>query len=45
MGWAMDTDSINPAFIIDEAVDLSMRLTGTAFSRQHIPSKNPTHYQ
>lgn len=34
----MDTYSINPASIIDEAVDLSMRLTGTdfrsAYSRQ-----------
>ena len=24
MGWAMDTYSINPAFIIDEAIDLSL---------------------
>ena len=41
----MDTSSINPASIIDEAVDLSMRLTGTDFSCQHIPVKNPTHHQ
>ena len=36
----MDTSSINPASIIDETVDLSMR-----FSGQHIPDKNPTHHQ
>lgn len=34
----MDTSSINPASIIDETVDLSMRLAGTdfrsAYSRQ-----------
>ena len=40
----MDTSSINPASIIDEAVDLSMRLAGTDFP-QHIPDKNPTHHQ
>ena len=27
----MDTSSINPASIIDETVDLSMRLAGTDF--------------
>ena len=35
----MDTDSINPAFIIDEAVDLSMRLTGTDFPVSIFPRK------
>ena len=37
MGWAMDTYSINPAFIIDEAIDLSTRLFWHGISRQHIP--------
>ena len=35
----MDTYSINPASIIDEAVDLSMRLTGTDFPVSIFPSK------
>lgn len=35
----MDTSSINPASIIDEAVDLSMRLTGTDFPVSIFPSK------
>ena len=41
----MDTYSINPVSIIDEAIDLSTRLSGSAFPRQHIPqNKNPTHH-
>ena len=36
----MDTSSINPASIIDEAVDLSMRLTGTDFPVSIFPSKS-----
>ena len=35
----MDTYSINPASIIDEAVDLSMRLTGTDFPVSVFPTK------
>ena len=35
----MDTYSINPASIIDEAVDLSMRLTGTDFPVSIFPTK------
>ena len=35
----MDTYSINPASIIDEAVDLSMRLTGTDFPISIFPTK------
>ena len=35
----MDTSSINPASIIDEAVDLSMRLTGTDFPVSVFPTK------
>ena len=35
----MDTYSINPASIIDEAVDLSMRLTGTDFPVSIFTSK------
>ena len=34
----MDTYSINPASIIDEAVDLSMRLTGTDFPISIFPT-------
>ena len=35
----MDTSSINPASIIDEAVDLSMRLAGTDFPVSIFPTK------
>ena len=35
----MDTYSINPASIIDEAVDLSMRLTGTDFPVSIFPTR------
>ena len=35
----MDTYSINPASIIDEAVDLSMRLAGTDFPVSIFPNK------
>ena len=35
----MDTYSINPAFIIDEAIDLSTRLSGTAFPVSIFPVK------
>ena len=35
----MDTYSINPASIIDEAVDLSMRLAGTDFPISIFPTK------
>lgn len=35
----MNTYSINPASIIDEAVDLSMRLTGTDFPVSIFPTK------
>ena len=35
----MDTYSINPASIIDEAVDLSMRLAGTDFPVSIFPTK------
>ena len=35
----MDTYSINPASTIDEAVDLSMRLTGTDFPVSIFPTK------
>ena len=35
----MDTSSINPASIIDEAVDLSMRLAGTDFPVSVFPTK------
>lgn len=36
----MDTYSINPASIIDEAVDLSMRLAGTDFPISIFPTKS-----
>lgn len=39
MDIAMDTSSINPASIIDEAVDLSMRLAGTDFPISIFPTK------
>lgn len=39
IGVAMDTSSINPASNIDEAVDLSMRLTGTDFPVSIFPTK------
>ena len=39
----MDTYSINPVSIIDEAIDLSTRLSGTAFPVS-IPKQNPTHH-
>ena len=39
MGVAMDTYSINPASIIDEAVDLSMRLAGSDFPISIFPTK------
>ena len=35
----MDTYSINPASIIDEAIDLSTRLSGTAFPISIFPTK------
>lgn len=35
----MDTSSINPASIIDEAVDLSMRLAGTDFPISIFPTR------
>lgn len=35
----MDTYSINPTSIIDEAVDLSMRLAGTDFPVSIFPTK------
>ena len=35
----MDTYSINPASIIDEAIDLSTRLSGTAFPVSIFPNK------
>mgnify|MGYP002088354548 CR=1 FL=1 len=35
----MDTSSINPASIIDEAIDLSTRLSGTAFPVSIFPAK------
>ena len=35
----MDTYSINPASIIDEAIDLSTRLSGTAFPVSIFPTK------
>ena len=35
----MDTSSINPASIIDETVDLSMRLAGTDFPVSIFPTK------
>lgn len=35
----MDTYSINPASIIDEAIDLSTRLSGTAFPISVFPAK------
>lgn len=35
----MDTYSINPASIIDEAIDLSTRLSGTAFPISIFPAK------
>ena len=35
----MDTSSINPASIIDEAVDLSMRLAGTDFPVSIFPTR------
>lgn len=35
----MDTHSINPASIIDEAIDLSTRLSGTAFPVSIFPAK------
>ena len=40
MGWTMDIYSINPASIIDEAIDLSTRLSGTAFPVCIFPAKN-----
>ena len=39
MSRTMDTSSINPASIIDEAVDLSMRLAGTDFPVSIFPTK------
>ena len=39
MDWAMDTYSINPASIIDEAIDLSTRLSSTAFPISIFPAK------
>lgn len=39
MSVAMDTYSINPASIIDKAVDLSMRLAGTDFPVSIFPTK------
>ena len=36
----MDTYSINPASIIDEAIDLSTRLSGTAFPINQEKSTN-----
>lgn len=36
----MDTSSINPASIIDEAVNLSMRLAGTDFPVSIFPTKS-----
>ena len=39
MDIAMDTSSINPASIIDETVDLSMRLAGTDFPVSIFPTK------
>ena len=35
----MDTYSINPVSIIDEAIDLSTRLSGTAFPVSIFPNK------
>lgn len=35
----MDTYSINPASIIDEAIDLSTRLSGTTFPISIFPTK------
>ena len=35
----MDIYSINPASIIDEAIDLSTRLSGTAFPVSIFPAK------
>ena len=44
MSRTMDTSSINPASIIDEAVDLSMRLAGTDFPVSIFPTKIPVSY-
>ena len=35
----MDTSSINPVSVIDEAVDLSMRLTGKEFPISIFPTQ------
>lgn len=40
----MDTSSINPASIIDETVDLSMRLAGTDFPVSIFPIQFLTIY-